>query len=429
MSPEIDLPKQPNYLWHWVGIIAVFLAGFYLFPRWTQPSAEERHTAIINGSSDWYFIAKMPEVPTTDKDAVRKARVQFREWLTALGRAGFQPMLLSEVVRHWNQGAGLPEKAIVLVFEPGYRATYEALAPVLEEQGVPAVWLTPEKPVKNGDFRYISRHVVRTMERSDMWDVGFFDKDNKSTFSLLGGEGMPEKFVWAMEANWQAKNRINEPLSLHRLAARSDWSVQDLMDQLNVELPLKGAAHLFVRSGDRLKAVHYPATDIYATHPFTLAAKSDRRTASVFWPSTEGIRDFTLDMTIKNVDGEFWTFLRSDEAMDSGVRIGFTKHTVTVEQNTGNGWRQLMVHNATMTVEKPLYCKAVIIDRNLRFQLENEEILNITLQQVKTAERPKFGVMVYERIRGFAHAENVTLTLTPLSQDLVKIVQSLASNR
>ena len=95
MSPEIDLPKQPNYLWHWIGIIAAFLIGIYLFPRWTQPNAEERRAAVVNGSSDWYFIAKMPEVPTTDKDAVREARARFREWLTALGRAGFDEHLVT----------------------------------------------------------------------------------------------------------------------------------------------------------------------------------------------------------------------------------------------------------------------------------------------------------------------------------------------
>ena len=62
-------------------------------------------------------------------------RERFQAWLKVLADDGFQFRPLSETVALLKRGEGVPAKTLVLVFDPGYRHTYETLAPVLRSSG------------------------------------------------------------------------------------------------------------------------------------------------------------------------------------------------------------------------------------------------------------------------------------------------------
>src|SRR5262249_15227164 len=114
-----------------------------------------------------------PEVPSST-DEVDLIQRSFARRLDTLEREGFHPVLLSDVHRHLTQGAGLPSKPVVLVFDPGHRHTFDTLQPILKQRHCPAVWLTDEEALQNGDRRYISNHTARRMAQSNLWDVGIY---------------------------------------------------------------------------------------------------------------------------------------------------------------------------------------------------------------------------------------------------------------
>src|SRR5436309_3298425 len=91
-------------------------------------------------------------------------------------------MLLSEVSWRLNHGRGVPEKTVVLVFDPGHRQTYQIVKPILAQHHWPAVWLTNGSAMKRGHREYVTYHTAEKMRASGWWDVGY--SDEKGNFAL-----------------------------------------------------------------------------------------------------------------------------------------------------------------------------------------------------------------------------------------------------
>src|SRR5262245_47922286 len=75
--------------------------------------------------------------PTTVPTAV------FSEQIGLLGELGYVPVSLEQVRDHYAGGAPLPERAVLITFDDGYRDNLLNALPVLERHGYPAVIFVP----------------------------------------------------------------------------------------------------------------------------------------------------------------------------------------------------------------------------------------------------------------------------------------------
>ncbi len=75
--------------------------------------------------------------PTTVPTAV------FEEQMAVLDELGYSPVPLGAVRDHYLHGAALPERAVLITFDDGYRDNLENALPVLRRHGYPAVLFVP----------------------------------------------------------------------------------------------------------------------------------------------------------------------------------------------------------------------------------------------------------------------------------------------
>jgi len=75
--------------------------------------------------------------PTTVPTAV------FENQMALLGELGYVPVSLDQVRDHYLLGAELPQRAILITFDDGYRDNLENALPVLQRHGYPAVLFVP----------------------------------------------------------------------------------------------------------------------------------------------------------------------------------------------------------------------------------------------------------------------------------------------
>jgi len=88
----------------------------------------------------------------------------FDEQMSHLRELGYQVVDLDAVLAHYGEGAALPERAVLITFDDGYRDNLVNAAPVLERHGYPAVQFVPIAYVGDGQplphERYLAAHGV-----------------------------------------------------------------------------------------------------------------------------------------------------------------------------------------------------------------------------------------------------------------------------
>jgi peptidoglycan/xylan/chitin deacetylase (PgdA/CDA1 family) len=67
----------------------------------------------------------------------------FAEQMALLGELGYVPVSLEQVRDHYVAGAPLPEGAVLITFDDGYRDNLENALPILQRHGYPAVIFVP----------------------------------------------------------------------------------------------------------------------------------------------------------------------------------------------------------------------------------------------------------------------------------------------
>jgi peptidoglycan/xylan/chitin deacetylase (PgdA/CDA1 family) len=111
----------------------------------------------------YHHVAKAP------RDPLYVSPRLFRRHVAALERAGYTAVTLEQAWRHWEEGAPLPPKPVVLSFDDGYADQYTAAAKILRARRWPGVLnlQTGRLGTRGG----LSRRQVRRMLR-DGWELG-----------------------------------------------------------------------------------------------------------------------------------------------------------------------------------------------------------------------------------------------------------------
>ena len=88
----------------------------------------------------------------------------FDEQMAELGELGYTVVDLEAVLGHYVRGAPLPDGAVLITFDDGYRDNLENAAPVLKKYGYPAVQFVPLAYVGDSQplphEKYLSAHGV-----------------------------------------------------------------------------------------------------------------------------------------------------------------------------------------------------------------------------------------------------------------------------
>ena len=150
-------PERDRFSRQWVIFLVLLAIGIGIWKQMTH-IPERSAPAPAGTEADWFLMLRMPAVTAQYESGIDTMRGRYAEWLDSLAHAGFKPMHLSEVYRRLHAGQKIPARTVVMVFDPGYRRTYQVVAPILAEHNWPAVWMSPVKEMNEGHREYVTYH-------------------------------------------------------------------------------------------------------------------------------------------------------------------------------------------------------------------------------------------------------------------------------
>jgi len=141
----------------------IFLAAFFLFFSLCQPvlAGETKKNETVDSDVTVLIYHRFGEdkYPTTNIGVDR-----FREQLGYLKANDYQVIPLAQLVRSLKDGGELPERAVVITMDDGYRSVYEKAWPVLKEYGYPFTVFLYVKATNNNHWNYMTWEQVREMK-------------------------------------------------------------------------------------------------------------------------------------------------------------------------------------------------------------------------------------------------------------------------
>lgn len=419
-----EAPPPKSYAGHWavLGLAMAAWAAWAWLP--SRPLSPLPIRQAAGDGVDWFLLVRVPEVPSEELEAAA-APERLASWLHALRRAGFQPMRLSHALARLDRGQLLPRKTVVLLFQPGYRHTYERLGPVLEQQRWPAVWLASRSALRQADRRYLSGHALDTMERSGLWDIGWYEGtlDQEAVMVELP-EGPSQRqtmrrMTLDLRTGHIALNHASHRNRLHRLAARTPWTAQELVDRLTAEAPVDGPAHLTARQiGPRLWGLAVETGASGERHPFNLGAPINARVASVAWPCTSGKNDLVLDLHLMARLGETWVLLRSNQSIGQAVRVGFTEQTIFVEQDHEGARTRLAEAPWPQGTTERVAATILLRGRRLHITVQDQPVLLLDSIRPPADPHGLVELVAYDRVRGAAGLHTASVVFVPITVKL-----------
>ena len=133
----------------------------------------ERRPSAQGG--DGRFVVLAYDRIVTKPDGRNLDRERLSEEIRRLASAGWQAVTLEEIRDAYRGALRLPAKPVLLTFDDGYLATYEAADPVLRELRWPAVMLLRTEREERRDVSFLFWDRLRRMTQSGLWEIASGD--------------------------------------------------------------------------------------------------------------------------------------------------------------------------------------------------------------------------------------------------------------
>ena len=412
------LPDAPRYRWQWAltTVCIVLLLALVVFTRMlsrVEPPALPPPDASTY--VDWFQLAVLPELPS-DPAAKEEYPERLRSWIEALRLEEFVCLPLSRVLARLTSNEGIPEKTLVLLFEPGYRVTYKSVSPIMAEFNVPAVWVTQDPGRHITDRRFLPSHERWLMRRSRLWDIGLRLPEEEGFMLSAVSEARSGKSTikWAPNGGRCGINFGETSDSLDRLYVNVRWSAAELVDRLLAEIPLRRSTPLTARVIQNRLWGTVPRLSDARPLAFDLHTDINRRYSSVSWLGTSGVPDFKIAFKVRELFGEFWILLRSDPFTGNRILVGFTGRRLRIDfENDGQRTRRADVPYP-ISPGAALEGIVRLQGRRLDVACEGRNLLNVDDVNVPATAASLLELSASEVLRGAARATGVQLHFTPL---------------
>jgi len=408
--------RTPNYRKQWaVSIVGVITLGVGL--KWYSNHTPDPELPAPPGTdavayTDWFMVVRCPEMPIEVREA--EAGVQLlADWVQQLRTEGFHLRPFAEVMAARQRGDRLPERTVVLVFDPAYRVTVEQVLPKLRDLTAPALFITRAPGTIQSDRRFVSNRTRRVLSATELWD---FALQTSEQGFLLEASGWPESVPpgqeWSETSGLTGINEAFPDGPLNILHANVHWSSAEFVDRLKADMPLRRKSRLSLRTiGDRNWGILADEDDVAE---FELAAADNARFASVSWAGVRGVGNMELEMSLGSWFGEAWLFLRSNADRTERIRVGFTESGVRVLQEKAGAVLSDHLEPALIRPADGIQILARIEKGRLHLKIPQTQFeLEIPVVIPATSESI-FEFALYDRIHGAAVARDVLITVNPL---------------
>jgi peptidoglycan/xylan/chitin deacetylase (PgdA/CDA1 family) len=149
------------------------------------------------------FVAR-PETVKKPLSEYRLPIEEFKWQMQYLKDQGIEPVSMDQLKAYWFEGKPLPDKAVLLTFDDGFRSIYEKAYPVVKQFGYPGVLFLYT------DFIRAQSDAMRYSEIEEMQKNGFDLESHTKSHMKLASEGDKRSPV---EYKNLLKEELNEPLT------------------------------------------------------------------------------------------------------------------------------------------------------------------------------------------------------------------------
>jgi hypothetical protein len=380
-----------------------------------QPAVRE---AAVPTKADWYLVLRMPAVTSQYESGIDTMKGRYGEWLNALSQAGFTPMKLSDVYRRMKSDEGIPRNTVVMVFDPGFRRTYEIVSPILTSHGWPAVWMTPKVEMDRGHREYLTFHQTSLMTDSGAWDVGFIQKDGSIVLQAQEGKEIrlgTRNTVWSETSGGLALNRGGAFQQMHRLTVNSDWLPSDLVNRVRAEVPIDRPMYLTQGAVQNLN--WGTSTDPSSPNEkhFDVTLANHRRGTLLAWFGTSTHANFKIEAEAHSLVGRIALHLRWNEVAQSGIIVTASNRDVHIRyQARGTSRDVRTLTRSGLGPNRQMKLNLELNGQNLTVSVDGRPPVSLALPAEAPSGPGLVQMNVYDAIKGSARVDGLQLLYTPL---------------